>query len=212
MLAMAGAVTPEDITRPPTPTELADLLLRAGKGEEEAWRTILRLYARRVFALAKSRCRRDDLAEEVAQSVFATVAAQLGAGLYAEQGRFEAWLFRVAMNRTRDEMRRLARHPEPTDPASLAELSLAAPAPPSARREELASDPNLAALRLALETLGDADRQVVELRHHAGMSFRHIAAMLDEPLGTVLARHHRALKKLKDLISRARPGGSGTGS
>lgn len=205
---MAGAATPEDNARPPAPAELADLLCRAGRGEDEAWRTIIGLYARRVFAMAKSRCRRDDLAEEITQSVFATVAAQLSKGSYAEQGRFEAWLFRVAMNRIRDEIRRLRRHAEPTDPASLAELSLAAPESELSRPEDRASDPAIAGLRAAIERLGDADRQVVELRHHAGMSFRHIAAMLDEPLGTVLARHHRALRKLKDLMGRFAAGRS----
>jgi DNA-directed RNA polymerase specialized sigma24 family protein len=32
------------------------------------------------------------------------------------------------------------------------------------------------------------------------MSFKQISVLLDEPVGTLLARHHRALKKLKQLI------------
>ncbi|MFN9993980.1 MAG: hypothetical protein ACK54H_11595 [Phycisphaerales bacterium] len=32
------------------------------------------------------------------------------------------------------------------------------------------------------------------------MSFKQIADLLDEPMGTLLARHHRALKKLKELM------------
>ena len=42
--------------------------------------------------------------------------------------------------------------------------------------------------------LHDADREVIELRHHGGLSFKQIAELLDEPLGTLLARHHRALR------------------
>jgi RNA polymerase sigma-70 factor (ECF subfamily) len=49
--------------------------------------------------------------------------------------------------------------------------------------------------------LSESDREVVELRHHAGMSFKSMAELLEEPIGTLLARHHRALKKLKDLMS-----------
>ena len=55
-------------------------------------------------------------------------------------------------------------------------------------------------LRAAMERLGDADREVVELRHHAGMGFKEIAALLGQPLGTVLARHHRALGKLREMM------------
>jgi RNA polymerase sigma-70 factor, ECF subfamily len=58
----------------------------------------------------------------------------------------------------------------------------------------------LAKLRQAMAELSDSDREVIELRHHGGMSFREIAEMLDQPLGTLLARHHRALRKLKQLM------------
>jgi len=54
--------------------------------------------------------------------------------------------------------------------------------------------------------LPEADREILGLRHHAGMSFKHIAAMLGVPVGTALARHHRALKKLRDTIDPAAPG------
>ena len=42
---------------------------------------------------------------------------------------------------------------------------------------------------------------MLHLRHTAGLSFAQIAETLDQPLGTVLARGHRALKKLQKLKS-----------
>lgn len=172
--------------------DLTALLVKASGGDQAAWRVIVGLYARRVFALARSRIRRADLAEEITQSVFVTVASKLSSGEYSERGRFEAWLFRVAVNRIRDEIRRLRRHAVPTDPEHLERHA------PAEHASEFAAV--LPQLRLAMEGLGDADREIVELRHHGGLSFNQIAEMLNEPLGTVLARHHRALKKLKDLI------------
>lgn len=192
-------------------------LLAASRGDETAWRTIVELYARRVYALARSRlmpgnprssARRltspgpwagaqgHDVAEEVTQSVFVTVAAKLSTGQYTERGRFESWLFRVAMNRIRDEARRTRRHATPTDPET---LDVASPA----RRPSDSADAGeeLGRLRLALAELSDADREIIELRHHAGLSFKQMSDLLSEPLGTLLARHHRALRKLKDLIS-----------
>jgi len=58
----------------------------------------------------------------------------------------------------------------------------------------------IARLRRAMALLPEADREIVELRHHVGMSFKQMADLLDEPLGTLLARHHRALRKLKMLM------------
>lgn len=191
--------------------ELASLLAAASHGEQTAWRRVIDLYGRRVFALAKSRLRRPDLAEEITQSVFVTVAGKLcprpgvaGPGLdgttgaYTEQGKFEAWLFRVAVNRIRDEVRKLRRHASPTDPEILA--TIPQPSGNTAGGNVVEHGTELARLRDAMERLGESDREVIELRHHGGMSFAQMAEMLGEPLGTLLARHHRALRKLKTMI------------
>ncbi len=208
--------------------EVAALLEAASKGDERAWRAIVDLYARRVYALAKSRLGRGqgraggagsvaggmgrgssgfggvngwggcEVAEEVTQSVFVTVASKLGNGGYTEKGRFEAWLFRVAMNRIRDEARRAKRHAETFDGELTAQTQAAEGMENEADADRSAG---FAALRAAMGQLGDSDREVIELRHHAGLSFKQIAELLEEPLGTLLARHHRALRKLKDLLT-----------
>jgi RNA polymerase sigma-70 factor (ECF subfamily) len=51
--------------------------------------------------------------------------------------------------------------------------------------------------------LNEEDREVIELRHHGGMSFKEMAEMLGEPMGTLLARHHRALHKLRRVLEQA---------
>lgn len=205
--ARAGVAAGEE-----APEQLGRLLALAVRGDEDAWRALVALYARRIYALARSRLGQsgrprsgtsgpwahgDDRAEEITQSVFATVAVKLRSGGYAEQGRFEAWLFRMAMNRIRDEVRRSQRQAAPTDPSVV--LSAA-----DARRDSTAApttdERELSALRDAMDALTEADREVIELRHHAGLSFKQISDLLDEPLGTLLARHHRALRKLKDAM------------
>jgi RNA polymerase sigma-70 factor (ECF subfamily) len=182
----------------PQPSDLAPLLQAAARGDPAAWRELVHRYSRRVYALAKSRCRNEDVAEEIAQSVFATVAAKLGSGQYTEHGKFESWLFRVAMNRVRDTVRRARRRPETHDDQALAEQpDRSAPG----RSEESGLDrAAIGRLRDAMAALSEADREVIELRHHGGLSFRQMSEILDEPVGTLLARHHRALRKLKETL------------
>jgi RNA polymerase sigma-70 factor, ECF subfamily len=186
---------------------VAGLLAAAARGREEpaaadaAWRELIALYGRRVYAIARSRCRRDDLAEEVTQSVFATVATKLAEAGYIEQGRFEAWLFRIAMNRVRDELRRMRRHAEVCDPEVFNRRA--------AEDVDAAEKDDVEQLKEAIVKLSEADRQIIELRHHAQMSFREMAEVLEEPLGTLLARHHRALRKLKKLMEGEREVASG---
>lgn len=178
--------------------DVAGLLAAASAGDERAWRELVRRYGRRVYALAKSRCRSAELAEEVTQSVFATVAAKLGGGGYAERGRFESWLFRIAMNRVRDEMRRRKRWGA-EGAADGAEREAEDVVPGDGEGEA-----ELGALRAALEALSETDREVVELRHHGGLSFKQMADLLNEPVGTLLARHHRALRKLRAILEGSR--------
>ncbi len=175
------------------------MLSAAARGDESAWREVIARYGRRVYALARSRCRRPELAEEITQSVFATVATKLiepgaGRGGYTEQGRFESWLFRVTMNRVRDYARRAQRQASPADPATLGGIEAPGPGPIAE------DDASIADLREAMGRLADADREVIELRHHGGLSFKEMSELLEEPLGTLLARHHRALRKLRQLM------------
>jgi RNA polymerase sigma-70 factor (ECF subfamily) len=51
-----------------------------------------------------------------------------------------------------------------------------------------------------LARLPEADREVLLLRYYGDMAFKDIAQATGEPLGTVLARAHRALKKLGNII------------
>jgi RNA polymerase sigma-70 factor (ECF subfamily) len=175
------------------------LLVRAADGDQQAWRDLIGLYSRRVFAMAKSHLRSDELAEEITQSVFVTIAQKLPGsetGGYREQGSFEPWLFRITMNRVRDEARRAKRQARPTDPETISKAMPASEQPPAT----VESDPHHRKLREALDRLDAPDREIIDMRHIGGMSFKQIAAVLDAPIGTVLARHHRALKKLRNTL------------
>lgn len=183
-------------------SDLSPLLRAARAGDAHAWGELVRRYSRRIYALAKSRCRDSDVSEEITQSVFATVATKIRGGEYEEQGKFESWLFRVAMNRVRDHVRRMKRKPGAVEGH---ESELIADEP----RDEQASEGSLVRLRRAMVELGEADREIIELRHHGGMSFKQMADLLEEPLGTLLARHHRALRKLKELMGASEREGGG---
>ncbi len=174
-----------------TPFDPTPLVARASGGDQAAWSELVRMYSPRLYALVKSRLRDHDAAEEITQSVFVTLATHLSSGAYKEQGLFEPWLFRITMNRVRDEARRRSVHATPTDPHDL---------PPHESFDEHRDDDQFTPLRAALAQLPDDDREIIELRHHAGLPFKTIAAMLDTPIGTLLARHHRALRKLKSIL------------
>ena len=85
----------------PSGASLEETLQRAAAGDEIAWREIVETWSPRVFGLIRAQCGNVDLAEEITQSTFCTVVERIGR--YSEVGRFESWLFRIAMNRLRDD-------------------------------------------------------------------------------------------------------------
>lgn len=178
-------------------TALQTTLKGAAAGDEQAWATLVNIYSPRVFGLIRAQCQNADLAEEITQSTFCTVVSKIGG--YTELGKFEQWLFRIAMNRLRDEMRRRKRQARPVEDEAL--VVLADSAGPSTSGESTRIEPaEIAALRNAVAQLSDADQQIIHLRHYGELSFKQIAEILDQPLGTVLARQHRALKKLQEIL------------
>ena len=74
-------------------------------------------------------------------------------------------------------------------------LAGAAPEPSPAPEPE-----QLQALRAGMAQLSPADREVIDLRHVGGMSFKQMADHLGGALGTLLARHHRALANLRGML------------
>jgi RNA polymerase sigma-70 factor, ECF subfamily len=172
--------------------EHAAVLRAAATGDNRAWQTLVALYSRRVYAMALSRLGSPELAQEITQSVFVTIAQHLSSGRYTEQGRFEPWLFRITANRIRDEARRQRRHALPTDPAQL---------PQQQAPSDHTTPETLDSMRAAMQQLPEHERSVLQLRYHAQLPFAHIATILGKPLGTVLAQHHRALAKLKQTMT-----------
>lgn len=181
------------------PAVSADVLARAAAGDDQAWRRVLEAYGRRVFAMAFSRLRDPDIAEELTQAVFVKVAEQWASGDYTEQGRFESWLFRITMNQIRDEARKRRRRAGRLAPAGSLDTTPNQDEPAPDKTEQYETD----RMRAAIEQLSESDRDIITLRHQGGMGFKAMAALLNEPVGTLLARHHRALKKLRTLMETA---------
>ena len=160
-------------------------------GEPGAWERLVELWSRRVYAAARSRLHDPEAAEEVTQAVMVTVYEHISTGRYTHTGQFESWLFRIAMNRVRDVIRKNRRRREVTLGRPIADEPERAPSGENARTD---------ALRRAIATLPEADQEVLSLRHHAQLGFAAIAEMLGQPVGTVLARRHRAIAKLKSIM------------
>lgn len=112
---------------------------------------------------------------------------------YQQKGKFKAWLFTIARNKITDYFRRYSKT------VSLDNETTAEPADPNDNTETKAlSNISLKEISSFIDKLPKEQKEVILLRQY--LSFKEIAQALCCPLGTVLARMNRAIKKLQDYM------------
>ncbi len=189
---------------------LADLIRRAKKKDPSAFDALVDRFSPRLFGFLFRLIGSGGDAEDLVQEVYLRVVRMIDR--YEHDGRFEAWLFRIATNLVRDRARRAARAPDPLDLERLDRADVRRSAAHPARTGAVlsADDPletaeDVDRLRAALDSLPLPEREVLLLRHFSDLSFREIAELMETPLGTALARAHRGLARLRALLEPDRP-------
>jgi RNA polymerase sigma-70 factor (ECF subfamily) len=138
--------------------------------------------------------------EDLAQDVFARVFDKRRE--FRGASKFSTWLWRIAVNRCHDEMRRPASRAmtESLDDESstvVLDINVADVRTP---RDSLAAQEEAELVRQALMRLPENYRTVLVLRHYENLKLREIAEVLEVPEGTVSSRMAEALSQLTVLL------------
>jgi len=173
-------------------------------GDRATLDAALRKAWRIVYYRALARINDRAAAEDVAQEVFRRVLTRLSTrddGAAIEQ----AYLTQAAGNFLQDRWRTAAQHR--ADDTAVARDPSAAPADPEEEvLRRIEGDEAVA----ALDTLPPAQRQVLRLRYFEGLTAEETAAVLDHNAEWVRQTQFRALRTLRDRLTRndADPGGT----
>jgi RNA polymerase sigma-70 factor (ECF subfamily) len=161
--------------------------LRAGR--PEACATVVRAHYPAVYRFLVHLTGDVHQAEDLTQDVFA--AAWEKRATFEGRSTLATWLHRIAYTKFLDA-RRAARRA-----AGLLERFAIAKGPPADPLDAVAADDEARRLYRALQSLDAAERGVLALHYLQGLSYREMAAVLDEPAGTVKWRTAEALKRLR---------------
>jgi len=180
-------------TTPPPVIDLEEawVIRRVQEGDADAFETLYRTHARRVYGICRRITADPRLAEELTQDVFLKVWERIGR--YEGRSKFSTWLYRIATNRALDglrgEIRRSARELPVERPADW-EPPRPAPRPETRLR-----------LEEAMESLPAAARAVFVLHDIEGYRHDEIAEMTGVAEGTSKSQLHRARRLLKERLS-----------
>jgi RNA polymerase sigma-70 factor (ECF subfamily) len=165
---------------------LARAIARARHGELGALDFLYTRYARDVFGYVHSIVRDHHEAEDITHNVFAKLMGAIGK-YEQRQVPFSAWILRVARNAALDHLR--ARRAVPCE---------------EVRGSDEGVDDGVIhrshCLREALGRLPSDQREVLILRHIAGLSPVEIARHLGKTESSVHGLHHRGRGALRDAL------------
>ncbi|HHQ48096.1 MAG TPA: sigma-70 family RNA polymerase sigma factor [Acidobacteria bacterium] len=190
-----------------------DLAAWAAGGDGEAFGLLVHRYQRRITGFLAQIVGDLEVARELTQETFLRVWNALDR--FDDTYRFSTWIFRIAHNLGVDHLRRRR---VPTSSLQVEdrdgresqwELADSGRDPLGhLENRELAGQ-----LRRTILALRPEYRELVLLRHFAGLSYREIADMKGMPLGTVKNKLFRAHTVLRDTLSEyLRPSGGEEGS
>jgi len=161
---------------------------------------LINRHKKKVFTYISIYVRDQSLAEDIFQETFLKVIHSLKTGKYTDNGKFLSWVMRIAHNliidhfRREKQMRMLSNDDYEVD--ILNEKKFADDnIEDSLVKEQIVND-----IRSLLDKLPDDQREVVMLRHYAGLSFKEIAEQTDVSINTALGRMRYALINMRKMI------------
>jgi RNA polymerase sigma-70 factor (ECF subfamily) len=168
------------------------LLMRTARGDDAAARTLWAIMGPRLIALAKGLMRShggEAAALDVVQTVFCRVL-DADRSTLADVKDVAAWLARGVRNESLNHHRETRRREANT--AASQQMARAAASVSDGAQDAFAE------LNAALDSLPESLREIVLLKHAAGLTFDQIAISLDDNRSTVASRYAKALKLLRE--------------
>lgn len=172
------------------------------EGENQAFNVLLNRYKDKLYSYIYYIVRNSEMTEDIFQETFMKAIITIRQGRYNENGKFSAWLRRIAHNLIIDSFRQeksenLVSCDEP-EVNILNNIGLAEGTIESAIvNRQILSD-----VRRLMEFLPDEQREVVYMRFYQDLSFKEIAEQTGVSINTSLGRMRYAILNLRRMAEK----------
>ncbi len=170
--------------------KLNSVIAGCKKKQPQCFERLVDMYASRCYGYFYRLSGNADTAGDLLNELFLKVYQKIGS--YRGES-FNGWIFRIAANLFSDYIRQKVRYKKLLDEKQ-AQQTYADSDPP--RREHFAADK----LDLCLSRLEPELAELITLRFYSQMSFKELAKLRREPIGTTLSKVHRGLNRLRELM------------
>ena len=169
------------------------------EGNNSAFDVLLNRHKDRLFNYIFFIVRSKEVAEDIFQETFVKAIVTLQQGRYTNDGKFAAWITRIAHNLVIDQFR--VERNENTVSNDEAEVDLLNDAKlvEGNIENQLVNDQVLKDVRMLVDELPDCQREVVFMRYYQDMSFKEIADATGVSINTALGRMRYAVLNMRRI-------------
>jgi RNA polymerase sigma-70 factor (ECF subfamily) len=172
-------------------------------GKEAAFNELLKRYKSKVYSKIMMYVRDRAVAEDIFQDTFVRAIHALKEGNYNEEGKFSAWILRIAHNLCIDYFRHVKKMPMTRERDEYNPFDFISSEERTSEEDRMKREVK-ADMKKLLSMLPDEQREIVIMRLNYDMSFKEIADQLDISINTALGRMRYALINLRKLIEKHR--------
>ena len=179
-----------------------DQLVKAyASGDNEAFDALLKRHQDRIFNYILRIIKNEDIANDIFQETFVKAILTIKQGRYTENGRFPAWISRIAHNLIIDHYRQ-----EKSENVQSADIEDVDVFNRKDLCEETIEDIIIADqirddVKYLIELLPELQRQVLKMRYYQNLSFKEIAELTDVSINTALGRMRYAIINLRRIAA-----------
>lgn len=179
-----------------------DQLVKAyAAGDNEAFDTLLKRHQDRIFNYILRIIKNEDIANDIFQETFVKAILTIKQGRYTENGRFPAWISRIAHNLIIDHYRQ--EKSENVQSSDIEEVDILNRKDLSEATIEdmIIADQIRDDVKYLIEMLPELQREVLKMRYYQSLSFKEIAEATGVSINTALGRMRYAIINLRRIAA-----------
>ena len=176
-----------------------ELVVLYAEGNNAAFDVLLNRYKSSIHSYIYFIVHNKDLTEDIFQETFVKVIMTIKQGRYTENGKFKAWITRIAHNLIIDNFRQERSENTVSNDEVEVDLLNNIKLCDGTIEDKLVKHQILTDVRKLLKSLPDNQREVVHMRFYQDLSFKEIAEMTGVSINTSLGRMRYAILNLRRL-------------
>ena len=176
-----------------------DLVVSYAEGNNSAFDVLLNRYKGSVHSYIYFIVRNKELTEDLFQETFVKVITTIKQGRYTDNGKFKAWIMRIAHNLIIDNFRQERNENLISNDEVEVDLFNNMKLCDHTIEEKLVKQQVLEDVRRLVGFLPETQRKVLEMRFYQNMSFKEIADTTGVSINTALGRMRYAIMNMRRL-------------